>query len=67
MIGHAAPEAAVVVVDVSKRRIDVDEGVGSRGAAAGLGRRRSPRYRGGVFAKCAAQVAPASDGAVTQP
>jgi dihydroxy-acid dehydratase len=77
MIGHVAPEAAVggplaalrdgdmVVVDVAGRSVDV-EGVD---IAARLGdwSPPEPRYRSGVFAKYAAQVGSASDGAVTRP
>jgi len=77
MVGHVAPEAAVggplaalrdgdlVVVDVPNRSIEV-EGVD-------LGERLrdwsppEPRYRSGVFAKYAAQVSSASDGAITRP
>jgi dihydroxy-acid dehydratase len=77
MIGHVAPEAAVggplaalrdgdvIVVDVPGRRIEV-EGVD-------LAERLrdwmppEPRYRTGVFAKYAAQVRSASDGAITRP
>jgi dihydroxy-acid dehydratase len=77
MIGHVAPEAAaggplaalrdgdVIAVDVDAGRIDV-EGVD-------VGERLrdwsppEPRYRTGVFAKYAAQVTSASDGAVTRP
>jgi dihydroxy-acid dehydratase len=77
MIGHVAPEAAVggplaalrdgdvVAVDVANRRIDV-EGIDL------VERLRDwsppePRYRTGVFAKYAAQVTSASDGAITRP
>jgi dihydroxy-acid dehydratase len=77
MIGHVAPEAAVggplaavrdgdvVVVDVARRTLDV-EGVD-------IGQRLrdwsppEPRYRNGVFAKYAAQVRSASEGAITMP
>jgi dihydroxy-acid dehydratase len=77
MIGHVAPEAAVggplaalrdgdvVAVDVTAGTIDV-EGVD----VAERLREWSPpepRYRSGVFAKYAAQVTSASDGAVTRP
>jgi dihydroxy-acid dehydratase len=77
MIGHVAPEAAVggplaalrdgdvITVDVANQQIDV-EGVD-------LAERLlewsppEPRYRTGVFAKYAAQVTSASDGAITRP
>ena len=77
MIGHVAPEAAVggplaglqdgdmIRIDVSNRTLDV-EGID-------LDERLrhwsppEPRYRTGVFAKYAAQVSSASEGAVTRP
>jgi dihydroxy-acid dehydratase len=77
MIGHVAPEAAVggplaalrdgdvIAVDVANRTVDVED----VDVAARL-REWSPpepRYRTGVFAKYAAQVASASEGAITQP
>ncbi len=79
MIGHVAPEAAAggpiaavrdgdrITIDVDARRIDV------RVAPAELARRRKawrppePRYTSGVFAKYAALVSSASEGAVTRP
>ena len=77
MIGHVAPEAAVggplaalrdgdlIAIDVPNRTLDV-EGVDV------LSRLRDwsppePRYRTGVFAKYAAQVTSASEGAITRP
>jgi dihydroxy-acid dehydratase len=77
MIGHVAPEAAVggplaalrdgdlIAVDVEARRIDV-EGVDVAERLADWSP-PEPRYRTGVFAKYAAQVTSASDGAVTRP
>ena len=77
MIGHVAPEAAVggplaalrdgdlIVVDVAAGRIDV-EGVDVAGRLRDWSP-PEPRYRAGVFAKYAAQVTSASDGAVTRP
>jgi dihydroxy-acid dehydratase len=77
MIGHVAPEAAVggplaalrdgdvIAVDVANRTVDVED----VDVAARL-REWSPpepRYRTGVFAKYAAQVTSASEGAITQP
>ncbi len=77
MIGHVAPEAAVggplaglqdgdmIRIDVSNRTLDV-EGID-------LDERLrhwsppEPRYRTGVFAKYAAQVSSASEGAITRP
>ena len=77
MIGHVAPEAAVggplaalrdgdvVVVDVADRTIDV-EGVDIAERLRDWSP-PEPHYRTGVFAKYAAQVGSASDGAVTRP
>jgi dihydroxy-acid dehydratase len=77
MIGHVAPEAAVggplaalrdgdaITVDVSAQRIDV-EGVDIAERLRDWSP-PEPRYRTGVFAKYAAQVTSASDGAVTRP
>ena len=77
MIGHVAPEAAVggpiaaiadgdlISIDVNTRRIDVEK--------VDLGQRLKgwsvpeSKYRSGVFAKYAAQVQSASEGAVTRP
>jgi dihydroxy-acid dehydratase len=79
MVGHVAPEAArggplaavrdgdVIVVDAARRRLDLEV------PEEELKRRMDgwtpppPRYQGGVFAKYAAAVASASDGAVTRP
>jgi dihydroxy-acid dehydratase len=78
MLGHVAPEAAVggpiaalkdgdpIVIDVDGRRLDV------RISQAELARRMKswrppePRYTSGVFAKYAALVASAAEGAVTR-
>jgi dihydroxy-acid dehydratase len=77
MIGHVAPEAAVggplaalrdgdvVAVDVSRRTLDV-EGVDIQERLREWSP-PEPRYRGGVFAKYAAQVSSASEGAITGP
>jgi dihydroxy-acid dehydratase len=77
MVGHVAPEAAhggpiallrdgdVVTIDVDARRLDVDVD------ELELARRRAewappvPRYTSGVFAKYAASVGSAAQGAVT--
>jgi dihydroxy-acid dehydratase len=79
MIAHVAPEAArggpiaavregdPIVVDVNRRRLDVeltDEQIRDR--LAGW-RAPAPRYTSGVFAKYAAMVSSASRGAVTIP
>jgi dihydroxy-acid dehydratase len=77
MIGHASPEAALggplaglrdgdmIVIDVAARRLDVE-----RVDLAERMRDWSPpeaHYRSGVFAKYAAQVSSASEGAITRP
>ncbi len=79
MVGHVAPEAALggpialveegdtIVIDVDRHALDLDV------PAEELERRRAawqpptPRYTTGVFAKYAALVASASEGAVTDP
>jgi len=78
VVGHVAPEAArggpiaavadgdVVVFDIEKRRLDVelaDEEIKNRLANW---REPEPRYKTGVFAKYAALVSSASEGAITQ-
>jgi dihydroxy-acid dehydratase len=78
MVGHIAPEAArggpialvqdgdTVVIDVESRRLDLDVPEDE------LARRReawtppAPRYETGVFAKYAASVGSASEGAMTR-
>jgi dihydroxy-acid dehydratase len=79
MIGHVAPEAALggpialvregdmITIDVDRRALDLEV------EPAELDRRRadwsppSPNYTAGVFAKYAALVSSASEGAVTRP
>jgi dihydroxy-acid dehydratase len=79
MIGHAAPEAAdggpiafvrdgdTITIDAEKRNLSLDV------PAAELAKRRAgfkpppPRYKTGVFAKYAAFVSSAKDGAITRP
>jgi dihydroxy-acid dehydratase len=79
MVGHVAPEAAlggpialvregdVIVVDVDRHALDLEV------SGEELDRRRTdwrppaPRYTSGVFAKYAALVSSASEGAVTRP
>jgi dihydroxy-acid dehydratase len=78
MAGHVAPEAADdgpiayvrdgdrVTFDVANRRLDVDADIEARRRAQPT-RPRPTRYPHGVFAKYAALVASASEGAVTRP
>ncbi|HEY2931417.1 MAG TPA: dihydroxy-acid dehydratase [Acidobacteriota bacterium] len=78
MIGHVAPEAAkggpialiqegdTIVIDINNRRLEVDlspEQIQSRLASW---KPKAPRYTSGVFAKYAAQVSSASEGAITR-
>jgi dihydroxy-acid dehydratase len=77
MIGHVAPEAAaagpiaalregdVIVIDVEKRRVDVELSDKEIKARLAEWRPPAPRYTSGVFHKYAALVSSASEGAVT--
>jgi dihydroxy-acid dehydratase len=77
MIGHVAPEAAdggpiaalrtgdVVVVDIKKRRLDVELSAAELKRRLKAVKRPRPRYATGVMAKYARLVSSASDGAVT--
>jgi dihydroxy-acid dehydratase len=79
MIGHVAPEAFaggplaalkegdVISIDVDARKLEVE--LNSRELAARLRNFKPPppRYATGVFAKYAAQVSSASQGAITSP
>jgi dihydroxy-acid dehydratase len=78
MVGHVAPEAAVggpiaalregdsVVIDVAGRRLDVEVSQTELESRLRGFRPPPPRYPGGVFAKYAALVSSASEGAVTR-
>ncbi len=78
MVGHVAPEAArggpiaaladgdTVVFDVEKRRLDVELSDAEIKERLATWREPEPRYKSGVFAKYAALVSSASEGAVTQ-
>jgi len=78
MVGHVAPEAArggpiaaladgdTIVFDVNARRLDVElSDVEIKKRLAGW-KEPEPRYKSGVFAKYAALVSSASEGAVTR-
>jgi dihydroxy-acid dehydratase len=79
MIGHVAPEAFVggpiaivrdgdhLTIDVAARRVDVALSDAEIAARLREWKPRPPRYTGGVFAKYAALVSSASEGAVTGP
>jgi dihydroxy-acid dehydratase len=77
MVGHVAPEAFrggplahvrdgdTVVVDVAERRLDVELPEGELKRRAAEWSQPAPRYEDGVFAKYAATVGSASEGART--
>ena len=79
MLGHVAPEAAlggtigalqegdVVHIDVNQRKVEVE--LSDTALAQRLAQRkpRPARYASGVFAKYAALVSSASEGAITRP
>jgi dihydroxy-acid dehydratase len=78
MIGHAAPEAAmggplavlhdgdIVTIDIDARRIDSDVPAAETAARLRAWKPPAARYASGVFAKYAALVSSASDGAITR-
>jgi dihydroxy-acid dehydratase len=77
MVGHVAPEAFrggpiadlrdgdVVVIDVANRRLDVELDEGELAARHKAWQQPEARYSTGVFAKYAATVRSASEGATT--
>jgi dihydroxy-acid dehydratase len=77
MAGHVAPEAArggpiaavadgdTVVVDIEKRRLDVEISDAEIRKRLANWRAPEPRYKRGVFSKYAELVSSASEGAVT--
>jgi dihydroxy-acid dehydratase len=79
MVGHLSPEAFVggpiaavrdgdtITIDVAAGRVDVDLSDAELAARLRDWRAPAPRYRGGVFAKYAAHVSSAAEGAVTGP
>jgi dihydroxy-acid dehydratase len=78
MIGHVAPEAAmggplaalcdgdIVTIDIEQRRIDTETAPAELQARLATWKPRPSRYTSGVFAKYAALVSSASDGAITR-
>ena len=78
MIGHAAPEAArggpiaaiaegdTVVIDIEARRLDVELSDQELVKRLASWKAPEPRYKTGVYAKYAALVASASEGAITR-
>lgn len=79
MVGHVAPEATsggpiatlqegdIIVFDIEARRLDVELPEAEVSARLANWREPAPHYTSGVFAKYAALVSSASEGAVTQP
>jgi dihydroxy-acid dehydratase len=77
MIGHIAPEAAdggpiaalksgdTVVIDIKKRKLDVELSAAEIKKRLKAAKRPKPRYTSGVMAKYARLVSSASDGAIT--
>ena len=78
MAGHVAPEAArggpiatvangdIVVFDIAKRRLDVELSDAELLKRLASWHEPEPRYKSGVFAKYAALVSSASEGAITR-
>jgi dihydroxy-acid dehydratase len=79
MAGHVAPEAArggpiaaleegdMVVFDINARRLDVEVSEALLQERLSKWQEPAPRYLSGVFAKYAALVSSASEGAITHP
>jgi dihydroxy-acid dehydratase len=79
MVGHVSPEAArggpiaalqegdIIIFDIEARRLDVELSDAKIVARLSNWVEPAPRYTGGVFAKYAALVSSASEGAITQP
>jgi dihydroxy-acid dehydratase len=79
MIGHVAPEAAsagpiaalrdgdMIVIDIEGRRLDVELPETEITERLAKWQKPAPHYTSGVFAKYAALVSSASEGAITQP
>jgi dihydroxy-acid dehydratase len=79
MVGHVAPEAAVggpiaalqegdsVIIDIQGRRLDVELADSAIAQRLANWTPPAPHYTDGVFAKYAALVSSASEGAITRP
>ncbi len=79
MLGHVSPEAArggpiaalkdgdVVSIDVAARKVDLELSASELRERMRDWKPPTPRYRTGVFAKYAALVSSAEDGAITSP
>jgi dihydroxy-acid dehydratase len=78
MLGHVAPEAAmggplaalrdgdIVTIDIEARRIDTAVPAADRAERLAAWTPPKPHYTSGVFAKYAALVSSAADGAITR-
>jgi dihydroxy-acid dehydratase len=79
MAGHVAPEAArrgpiaavqegdMIVFDIQNRRLDVEIPAETMERRLVSWKEPKPRYTSGVFAKYAALVSSAAEGAITRP
>jgi dihydroxy-acid dehydratase len=79
MIGHISPEAAVggpiaavrdgdiITIDIDNRKIDIEVSAAEVAERMRAWSKPKPHYTTGVFAKYAAQVGSASEGAITRP
>jgi dihydroxy-acid dehydratase len=79
MVGHVAPEAASrgplaalqegdsIIIDIEARRLDVELPDTEIAVRLSKWQKPAPRYTSGVFAKYAALVSSASEGAITRP
>jgi dihydroxy-acid dehydratase len=79
MAGHVAPEAAlggpiaaveegdIIVLDIENRRLDMEVPEAVLQARMKAWKEPAPRYTTGVFAKYAALVSSAAEGAITRP
>jgi dihydroxy-acid dehydratase len=79
MMGHVAPEAALggpiaaihegdtIHIDVNQRVLEIELSDAALKQRLAEWKPREPRYASGVFAKYAALVSSASEGAVTRP
>src|SRR2546430_275200 len=79
MVGHVSPEAArggpiaalqegdIVIIDIEARRLDVELTDAEIAARLANWKEPAPHYTSGVFAKYAALVSSASEGAITRP
>lgn len=79
MVGHVAPEAASggpiaalqdgdsIIIDIQARRLNVELSDAEIAARLANWAEPAPHYTSGVFAKYAALVTSASEGAITQP